>query len=111
MKIDGPGKVVHIFIGSSDKWHGKPLYEAILERARKEGLAGASVFTGVAGYGANSRVHRASILDLSTDLPVYIQIIDHTERIESFLLILDEMVSEGLITVQDCEVIKYTHSG
>ncbi|CCW35966.1 hypothetical protein CWRG_01918 [Chthonomonas calidirosea] len=110
MKIEGIGKVLTIYIGSSDKWHGKPLYAAIVERARQEGLAGATVLEGVVGYGANSRIHRSKLLDLSTDLPIRIEIIDQPERINGFLPILDEMVQEGLITVRDCEIIKYTHS-
>jgi PII-like signaling protein len=110
MKIEGPGKVVRIRIGNSDKWHGQPLYNAIVQRARQEGLAGATVTQGIEGFGANSRIHRASILDLSTDLPVIIEIVDLAERIEGFLPILDEMVTEGLITTQDCEIVKYVHS-
>ncbi|HLH79056.1 MAG TPA: DUF190 domain-containing protein [Chthonomonas sp.] len=110
MKIEGVGKVLTIYVGSSDKWHGKPLYAAIVERARQEGLAGATVLEGIVGYGANSRIHRSKILDLSTDLPIRIEIIDQPERINAFLPILDEMVQEGLITLRDCEIIKYTHS-
>jgi PII-like signaling protein len=109
MKIAGPGKLVRIYIGESDQWHGKALYNAIVERARKEGLAGATVTRGIEGFGANSRIHTASILRLSEDLPVKIEIIDVAERIEQFLPLLDEMVTEGLITVQDCEIVKYAH--
>lgn len=110
MKIQGPAKKLRIYIGESDNWHGKALFTAIAERARKEGLAGATVLRGIEGYGANSRIHSASILRLSEDLPVVIEIVDSAERIEMFLPLLDEMVSEGLITVQDCEVIKYVHA-
>lgn len=109
MKIAGPGKLVRIYIGESDHWHGKALYNAIVERARQEGLAGATVTRGIEGFGANSRIHTASILRLSEDLPVKIEIIDVAERIEQFLPLLDEMVTEGLITVQDCEIVKYAH--
>lgn len=110
MKIEGAGKLVRIYVGSSDRWHGQSLYNAIAQRARQEGLAGATVTQGIEGYGANSRVHRASILDLSTDLPVTIEIVDTAERIEPFLPLLDEMVTEGLITVQDCQIVKYVHA-
>ncbi|HEV2473648.1 MAG TPA: DUF190 domain-containing protein [Chthonomonadales bacterium] len=110
MKIAGPGKVVRIYLGASDRWHGVPLHYAIVQRARTEGLAGATVLQGIEGYGANSRIHRASILDLSTDLPVVVEIVDIAERIDPFLGILDEMVTEGLILVFNCEVVKYVHS-
>ena len=109
MKIEGPGKLVRIYVGESDRWHGQALYNAIVERARKEGLAGATVTRGIEGFGANSRIHTASILRLSEDLPVKVEIIDIAERIDGFLPILDEMVTEGLITVQDCEILKYVH--
>lgn len=110
MKIEGPGKQLRIYVGSSDRWHGQALYNAIVQRARQEGLAGATVTQGIEGYGANSRVHRASILELSTDLPVVIELVDTAERVDRFLPLLDEMVTEGLITVEPCEIVKYTHA-
>ena len=110
MKIEGPGKVLSIYIGSSDKWQGQNLYNAIVQRARKMGLAGATVTTGIEGFGANSRIHRASILDISTDLPIKVEIIDVEARVLQFLPVLDEMVTEGLITIRDCEIVKYVHS-
>ncbi|HLK56737.1 MAG TPA: DUF190 domain-containing protein [Chthonomonadaceae bacterium] len=110
MKIEGPAKILRIYIGNSDCWYGQSLHGAIVARARQEGLAGATVTTGIEGFGANSRIHRASILDLSTDLPVVIEIVDIAERIERFLPLLDEMVTEGLVVVQDCEIMKYLHS-
>jgi hypothetical protein len=110
MKIVGPAKKLRIYIGESDSWHGKALFTAIAERARKEGLAGVTVIRGIEGFGANSRLHTASILRLSEDLPVIVEIVDAAERIELFLPLLDEMVTEGLITVQDCEVVKYVHA-
>jgi PII-like signaling protein len=109
MKIAAPGKLVRIYIGESDRWQGQALYNAIVERARKEGLAGATVTRGIEGFGANSRIHTASILRLSEDLPIKIEIIDVAEKIEQFLPLLDEMVTEGLITVQHCEIAKYAH--
>ncbi|MGC8669097.1 MAG: DUF190 domain-containing protein [Chthonomonadales bacterium] len=110
VKITGAAKKVRIYIGETDQWHGKALFTAIVERARKEGLAGATVLRGIEGFGANSRIHTASILRLSEDLPIVIEIVDTAERINLFLPLLDEMVSEGLILVQDCEVIKYVHA-
>ena len=110
MKIEGPGKLVRIYVGESDKWHGNALYNAIVELARKEGLAGATVTRGIEGFGANSRIHTASILRLSEDLPIKIELIDLADRIARFLPLLDDMVTEGLITVQDCEIVKYVHA-
>ena len=110
MRIHGPAKKLCVYIGESDRWHGQALYNAIVERARKEGLSGATVLRGIEGFGANSRIHAASILRLSEDLPVVVEIVDAEERIALFLPLLDEMVTEGLITVQDCEVFKYVHA-
>src|ERR1051325_840264 len=107
MKIEGPGKVISIYIGQSDQWHGQSLYNAIVLLAKREGMAGATVTRGVEGFGANSRIHTTSLLDLSTDLPIKIEIIDTEERVQRFLPMLDDMVTEGLITVRDCEIIKY----
>ena len=109
MKISGEAKLVRIFIGESDRWHGVPLYEAIVREVREMGLAGATVIRGVEGFGANSRIHTAKILRLSEDLPVLIEIVDKEERIADILPVLDEMIGEGLITIERVEVIKYTH--
>jgi len=109
MKIDGPGKIVRIYVGEADRWQGQALFNAIVIRARQECLAGSTVIRGIEGFGANSRIHTASILQLSQDLPIVIEIVDTVEQIERFLPLLDEMVTEGLIMVQDCEVVKYTH--
>jgi PII-like signaling protein len=110
MKIEGEGKLLRIFIGESDHWHGKPLYQAIVERVRKEGLAGATVLRGIEGFGADSRLHTARILRLSEDLPVVIEIVDSAEQIERILPILDEMVGEGMVTLERVEVIAYRGS-
>lgn len=109
MKIEGPGKQLRIFIGESDRWHHRSLADAILEMLRSEGLAGATVLRGVAGFGANSRIHTAHVLRLSEDLPVVIEVIDRTDRIEKVLPKLDEMVEEGLVVLSDVEVILYRH--
>ena len=110
MKIEGEGKLLRIFVGESDTWHGKPLYQAIVERVREEGLAGATVIRGIEGFGADSRIHTSRILRLSEDLPVLIEIADTAERIERVLPLLDEMVTEGLVTLERVEIIAYRSS-
>ena len=107
MKIPTEGKLLRIFIGESDRWEGRPLYEAIIARARELGLAGATVWKGYMGFGAHSRVHTASVLRLSEDLPIVIEIVDAPERIEAFLPELDRMVQEGLVTLERAEVLLY----
>jgi PII-like signaling protein len=107
MKIDGEGELLRVFIGESDRWHGQPLSEAIVRRARELGLAGATVLRGLEGFGAHSRIHTSSILRLSQDLPIVVEIVDQRERIEAFLPLLDEMVHEGMITVEKVRVIAY----
>ena len=99
-----------IFIGESDRWHGKPRYEAIVQHVRKEGLAGATVIRGIEGFGADSRLHTSRILRLSEDLPVVIEIVDTEERIERVLPILDEMVSEGMVTLERVQIVAYRSS-
>jgi uncharacterized protein len=107
VRIEGQAKLVRIYIGETDRWHGQPLYMAILLKAREMGLAGGTVFRGIAGYGANSVIHTANILRLSEDLPVVIEIVDTDEKIQAFLPVLDEMVKEGLIVMREVEVVKY----
>jgi PII-like signaling protein len=107
VRIEGQAKLLRIYIGETDRWHGQPLYMAILLKAREMGLAGGTVFRGIAGYGANSVIHTANILRLSEDLPVVIEIVDTDEKIQAFLPVLDEMVKEGLILMREVEVIKY----
>ena len=104
MTITGSGKLVRIYTGNSDRWHGVSLHSAILGRAKQEGIAGGTVLTGIEGYGAHSRIHSASLLDLSTDLPIVIEIIDTAEKVERFLPLIKEMVTEGLIIMQDVEI-------
>jgi PII-like signaling protein len=107
MRIEGEGKLLRIFVGESDTWHGRPLYEAIVTRVRKEGLAGATVIRGIEGFGAHSRIHSSRILRLSQDLPIVIELVDTAENIDRVLPILDEMVSEGMVTLERVEVIAY----
>ncbi len=109
MKIEGEAQLVRIFVGESDRLQGKPLYQAIVELARAEGIAGATVFRGIIGYGANSRIHTASILRLSEDLPMVVEIVDQADRITALLPKLDGMVGEGLITIEKVRVIAYRH--
>ena len=107
MRIPENGKLLRIFIGESDRWRRQPLYEAIVLKARELGLAGATVLRGPMGFGANSRLHTAKILRLSADLPIVIEIVDTDEKINVLLPQLDEMVLEGLITIEDVKVLKY----
>ncbi|MBI5813476.1 MAG: DUF190 domain-containing protein [Meiothermus silvanus] len=109
MKLEGEAKLVRIFIGESDRWQGGPLYEAIVLEAKRQGLAGATVFKGVMGFGAHSRIHSAKILQLSQDLPVMIEIVDAEEKVRAFLPVLEAMVGEGLVTMERVEVIRYRH--
>jgi uncharacterized protein len=111
MRMQGEGKLLRIFIGESDTWHGKPLYEAIVMRVREEGLAGATVLRGIEGFGADSRIHTSRILRLSEDLPVVVEIVDTAENIDRVLPLLDEMVTEGMVTLERVEVIAYRSSG
>lgn len=102
-------KRLTMYIGESDRWRGKALHVALLETLRAQGLAGATVVRGLAGFGAHSVIRTASIVALSTDLPLVIQSIDTPEKIEKALQVIAPMVSEGLITLEDVEVVKYTH--
>ena len=107
MKIPAEGRLLRIFIGEQDKWHGQPLCEAIIHLAKKEGMAGATAIKGFMGFGCKSRMHTAKLLRLSEDLPIIIEIVDSEEKINGFLPHLDEMVKEGLITLEKVHVIMY----
>src|SRR5881227_984479 len=104
----GSAKMVRIHFGEDDRWQGKPLYEAIVEEARRRDLAGATVYRGIEGFGASSRIHRKHLLT-SSDLPVMVCIIDEDAKIQRFLPTLERIVFEGLIAISDVEVIRYTH--
>jgi uncharacterized protein len=106
--LDGEQVLARIFVGESDKWHHQPLTTALLERLRREGFAGATVFQGIAGFGARSVLHTSHILRLSEDLPIVIEVVDTQERIERLLVLLDEMVPEGLVTLEKARVVKYS---
>ena len=101
------GLLLRIFIGESDKRDGRPLYEMIVEEARRRGLAGATVLRGVMGFGANSRIHTSKILRLSEDLPMLIEIVDEADKISAFLPDLDSMIVEGLVTLERVRIVLY----
>ena len=110
MKLEGTGLLVRIYLGESDRWHGKPLYQAIVERLRERGLAGATVLRGIEGFGAKQHLHSTRILSLSEDLPILIEVVDADEKVRAVLPELDEMVTDGLITLEKVEVITYRAS-
>jgi len=107
MKIPEQGFLLRIFVGESDQWHGRPLYEAIVLKARELQLAGATVLRGPMGFGAHSRLHTAKVLRLSEDLPIVIEIVDSEEKIHELLSHVDAMISEGLVTLERVRIIKY----
>jgi PII-like signaling protein len=105
MRIEGPALRLTIFVGEDDRWHHRPLYTEIVHRAHTAGLRGASVFRGIEGFGASSRVHTTRILSLSEDLPVCVVIVDTAERISAFLPQVTEIVGDGLVVVDDVQVV------
>jgi PII-like signaling protein len=107
MRLQGPARRLTIYIGESDSLHHRPLYTEIVKRAHQGGLAGASVFRGIEGFGASSHIHTTRLLSLSEDLPVAIVIVDAAERVDAFLPQLDELVAEGLVVIEDIEVVRY----
>jgi PII-like signaling protein len=107
LNLPRDGLLLRVFIGESDRWGGLPLYETIVQEARKHGLAGATVFRGFEGFGAHSRIHTTKILQLSQDLPIVIEIVDAEDKIQAFLPVLEEMVKEGLATIEKATVIFY----
>ncbi|TNF28656.1 MAG: DUF190 domain-containing protein [Deltaproteobacteria bacterium] len=109
--LDGEQVLVRIFIGEGDRWHHQPLSLALVERLRREGFAGATVFHGVAGFGARSVLHTTHILRMSEDLPVVIEVVDTPERVERLTGILDEMDIEGLVTTEKVRVLRYAPAG
>jgi hypothetical protein len=113
MRLSGEAKLLRIFLGERDHVGHQPLYEALLQRARASGLAGATVLRAVEGFGAASIIHRAHLLELSTDLPFVIEIVDSEEKIRDFLKVVDELFEQsgsgGLVTLEKVEIVKYTH--
>ncbi|HWG42405.1 MAG TPA: DUF190 domain-containing protein [Gemmataceae bacterium] len=110
MKIEGDAKLVTVYVNSTDQWHGRPLYTAIVQLCQDKGIAGATVMRCVAGYGAHHRLHTTRLLELSENLPVRIEIIDIAERIDPLLTSLDEIIGEGLVTISPIHIIKYLHN-
>lgn len=106
-RLTGRALRLTILVGENDTWHHRPLFTEIVHRAHVAGLAGASVFRGVEGFGASSRIHTTRLLSLGEDLPVAILIVDTEERIRAFLPQLDTLVTEGLVILDDCEVVRY----
>jgi PII-like signaling protein len=109
MKIQENGVLIRVFIGESDKWEKKPLYEAIVRKTRELGLAGATVLRGSEGFGANSIVHKSALLEMSADLPIVIEIVDSEEKIKLLLPHLEAMVKEGMVTMEHVVVLAYRH--
>lgn len=105
--LSGEQTMARVFFGESDRRKHQPLSTALVERLRREGFAGATVFPGVSGFGAHSVGHTTHLLELSTDLPVVLEVVDSAEKIQSLLPILDEMVTEGLVTLEKVRVVKY----
>ena len=108
MKLEGKAKMLRIHFGENDKWHDKPLYEAIVIKCRELDIAGATVFRGIEGYGASTLIHKKHLLR-SSDRPIMISVIDTEEKIRNLIPALDEMVDEGLIAMSEVEVIRYVH--
>jgi len=110
MQLPAESELLRIFIGEEDRIHGKPLYEAIVEEARKQGMAGVTVTRGMMSYGASSRVHSAKILRLSDELPLVIELVDTHEKIAAFLPVIDPMITGGgLVTLEPIRVMVYRH--
>ncbi|MFD5632537.1 DUF190 domain-containing protein [Streptomyces sp. NPDC127077] len=110
-RLTGDALRLTVLIGENDTWHHKPLYAEIVHRAHAAGLAGASVFKGIEGFGASSLIHTSRLLSLSEDLPVAVIVVDTEERVRAFLPRLDELVTEGLVLLDPCEVIRYVGRG
>jgi PII-like signaling protein len=105
--LEGDQWMVRIYIGESDRWNGRPLADALVERLRKEGFAGATVLRGLSGFGARSVVHTTRLLELSQDLPLVIEVVDTQEHVKRLEPILDEMMADGLVTIEKVRVLKY----
>ncbi|MEZ4600901.1 MAG: DUF190 domain-containing protein [Syntrophotaleaceae bacterium] len=107
MKLEGEQTLMRIFIGESDRWKTKPLYEALVEMLRQEGFAGATVHKGIMGFGCHSRLHTDKLLRLSADLPVIVEVVDKPEKIETIMPRIDGMMGGGMITLEKVHVIRY----
>jgi len=108
-KMIGEKILMRIFIGEQDRYHHKPLYDALVELLRNEGFAGATVIRCISGFGAHSVYHTQKLLDLSADLPLIVEVVDTQEKIDSIMPQIDEMMEGGMITLEKATVIRYTH--
>jgi len=107
VNISDEGQLLRVYVGESDRWQGKPLYEAIVLKAREMGVAGATALRGIMGFGAASRIHTSKILRLSEDLPVVVEIVDNAEKIAQLLPEIESMVQEGLVTLETVRMHQY----
>jgi uncharacterized protein len=110
LKTESKAKLMRVYFGENDKWHDKPLHEALLEALRANDVAGVTVYRGILGYGANRRIHEDKALSLSHDRPIMLAVIDTEEKLRSFSPILEKMVQQGLVVMSDVDVIKYSHN-
>lgn len=110
LKSAGKAKLMRIFVGENDKWNDKPLYKALIESMRANDIAGATVYQGILGYGANRRIHKDSALHLSHDRPMMLTVVDTEEKLRAYLPVLDQMVQQGLVVFSDVDMVKYTHN-
>jgi PII-like signaling protein len=111
MKTEGEGRLLRIYVGESDRWEGRPLYEALVRAAREQGLAGATALRGIEGFGASTRIHTVKVLHLSEDLPVVVEIVDGADRIAAFIPTVDKMVGQGMATLQNVDILLYRNGG
>lgn len=110
VKRSGTAKLMRIFIGENDKWHDKPLYQALVESLRANDIAGVTVYHGILGYGANRRIHQQKTMTLSHDRPIMLSIVDTEEKLRAFAPVLDDMVQQGLVVLSDVDIVKYSHT-
>lgn len=109
-KSAGKAKLMRIYIGENDKWHNKPLYQALVESLRANDIAGVTVYHGILGYGANRRIHQQKTMTLSHDRPIMLSIVDTEEKLRAFAPVLDDMVTQGLVVLSDVDIVKYSHT-
>ena len=109
-KLQSQAKMMRILIGEEDRWHDKPLYQALVEALRANDIAGVTVYRGILGYGANRRIHKGSTLKLSHDAPILLTVVDTEPKLRAFFPVLDQMVKQGLVVLSDVDVIKYSHT-
>jgi uncharacterized protein len=107
MDEQSEGMLLRIYIGESDRWHGKRLYQALVEEAKAHGLAGATVMQGVMGFGAHSHIHEARLVDISPDLPIIVELVDEEPKIRGFLTTVGEMIAAGMVTLERVNVLIY----